>query len=79
MRRPPRASDHRRQHRAEPDGHHFRNRHLVNDGGYTIKVPVARYRLEVELRGGDQLAKQPEQTNVNIGDVDERMDFVIGR
>ena len=50
-----------------------------NDGGYTIKVPPGRYRLEVELRGGDQLAKQPEQTNVNIGDVDERMDFVIGR
>jgi hypothetical protein len=50
-----------------------------NDGGYTIKVPPGRYRLEVELRGGDQLAKQPEQTNVTIGDVDERMDFVIGR
>ena len=50
-----------------------------NDGGYTIKVPPGRYRLEVELRGGDQLAKQPEQTTVTIGDVDERMDFVIGR
>jgi hypothetical protein len=33
----------------------------------------------VELRGGDQLAKQPQQTNVNVGDVDERMDFVVGR
>lgn len=51
----------------------------ASNGGYTIKVPTGRYRLEVELRGGDQLAKQPEQTNVNIGDVDERMDFVIGR
>jgi len=49
------------------------------DGGYTLKVPPGRYRLEVELRGGDQLAKQPQQTNVNIGDVDERMDFVVGR
>ena len=49
------------------------------DGGYTIKVPPGRYRLEVELRGGDQLARQPEQFNVNVGDVDERMDFVIGR
>ena len=48
-------------------------------GGYTIKVPPGRYRLEVELRGGDQLAQQPEQTNVNIGDVDETMNFVIGR
>src|SRR5436190_9857378 len=48
-------------------------------GGYTIQVPPGRYRLEVELRGGDQLAKQPEQTNVTIGDVDEELDFVIGR
>jgi hypothetical protein len=50
-----------------------------NTGGYTIKVPTGRYRLEVELRGGDQLAKQPGQTNVNVGDVDEELDFVIGR
>jgi hypothetical protein len=49
------------------------------DGGYTIKVPPGRYRLEVELRGGDQLARQPDQINVNIGDVDERMNFVVGR
>jgi len=49
------------------------------NGGYTVKVPPGRYRLEVELRGGDQLAQQPEQTNVNVGDVDERMNFVVGR
>jgi hypothetical protein len=48
-------------------------------GGYTIQVPPGRYRMEVELRGGDQLAKQPEQTHVNAGDVDAQMDFVIGR
>ena len=51
----------------------------TSSGGYTIKVPTGRYRLEVELRGGDQLARQPEQTNVNVGDVDAQMDFVIGR
>jgi len=49
------------------------------DGGYTIKVPPARYRLEVELRGGDQIATQPGQFNLNVGDVDAQMDFVIGR
>jgi hypothetical protein len=48
-------------------------------GGYTIQVPPGRYRLEVELRGGDQLTKQPEQTNVNIGDLDESLNFVVGR
>ena len=50
-----------------------------SNGGYTIKVPPGRYRLEVELRGGDQLAQQPEQTNVNAGDVDDRLNFVVGR
>jgi hypothetical protein len=51
----------------------------AQNGGYTIKVPTGRYRLEVELRGGDQLAQQPEQTRVNVGDVDAQMNFVIGR
>ena len=50
-----------------------------NGGGFTIKVPPGRYRLEVELRGGDQLAQQPEQLNVNAGDVDATMNFVVGR
>jgi hypothetical protein len=49
------------------------------NGGYTMQVPPGRYRLEVELRGGDQLARQPEQTNVNAGDVDETLNFVVGR
>jgi hypothetical protein len=49
------------------------------NGGYTLKVPPGRYRMEVELRGGDQLAQQPEQTQVNVGDVDAQMNFVIGR
>lgn len=51
----------------------------ATNGGYTIKVPTGRYRLEVELRGGDQLGTQPEQRQVNVGDVDEKLDFVIGR
>jgi len=51
----------------------------AKNGGYTIKVPPGRYRMEVELRGGDQLAQQPEQTNVNVGDVDAQLNFVVGR
>jgi Carboxypeptidase regulatory-like domain len=47
-------------------------------GGYTIKVPPGRYRMEVELRGGDRLAQRPEQTQVNVGDVDAQLNFVIG-
>jgi hypothetical protein len=49
----------------------------ASNGGYTLKVPPGRYRLEVELHAGDRLAKQPDQFSVNIGDVDERMDFVV--
>ena len=48
-------------------------------GGYTIQVPPGHYRMEIELRGGDQLAQQPEQTDVNVGDVDAQMNFVVGR
>ena len=51
----------------------------ASDGGYTIQVHEGRYRLEVELRGGDQIAKQPAETNITLGDLDEALDFVIGR
>ena len=47
------------------------------NGGYTIKVPQGTYRLEVELRAGERIAKQPGQTRVNKSDLDPRRDFVI--
>ena len=48
------------------------------NGGYTIKVPeVGRYRLEVELRAGEVVAKGPEETDVNNGDLDPGRDFEI--
>ncbi len=51
----------------------------ADSGGYTIKVPAGKYRLEVELRGGDVIATQPPQTDVNVSDLDAQLDFVIGR
>lgn len=49
-----------------------------NNGGYTIKVPeVGRYRLEVELRDGEVVAKGPGETDVNNGDLDPGRDFEI--
>ena len=48
-------------------------------GGYTIQVPEGKYRLEVELRGGDVIATQPPQTSVNVSDLDALLDFVISR
>ena len=48
------------------------------NGGYTIKVPEeGRYRLEVELRDGEVIAKGPEETVVNNGDLDPGRDFEI--
>jgi hypothetical protein len=48
------------------------------NGGYTIKVPeVGRYRLEVELREGEVIAKGPGETDINNGDLDPGRDFEI--
>lgn len=47
------------------------------NGGYTIKVPEGTYRLEIELRTGESVAKQPAVTKINRSDLDPRRDFVI--
>jgi hypothetical protein len=48
------------------------------NGGYTIKVPEqGRYRIEVELRDGEVVAKGPEETDINNGDIDSGRDFEI--
>jgi Carboxypeptidase regulatory-like domain len=46
-------------------------------GSYTLKVPPGRYRLEVELRPGEQLSKQPGETQINPSDLDPARNFVI--
>src|SRR5436305_785022 len=47
------------------------------NGGYTIQVPEGTYRIEVELRAGETLAKQPGETHVNNSDLDSGRDFII--
>ena len=47
------------------------------NGGYTIKLPQGTYRLEVELRPGEKIVKQPGETKVDKSDLDPRRDFVI--
>jgi hypothetical protein len=47
------------------------------NGGFTIKVPEGTYRIELELRPGEALAKQPGQTHINNGDLDSGRDFVV--
>lgn len=48
-----------------------------NAGTYTLKVPPGRYRLEVELREGERLAKQPGETQIDPSDLDPDRNFVI--
>ena len=47
------------------------------NGGYTIQVPVGTYRLEVELKQGDRVSKQPSETKIDKGDLDAQRNFVI--
>ena len=49
-----------------------------NAGTYSMKVPPGKYRLEVELREGERLVKQPGETQINASDLDPNRDFVIG-
>src|SRR5829696_7081238 len=49
----------------------------ATNGGYTIQVPEGSYRLEVELRDGERVSKQPGATRVNKSDLDAGRDFVI--
>lgn len=47
------------------------------NGGYTIKVPQGHYRLEIELRAGETVAKHPGDTQVNKSDLDPKRNFII--
>jgi Carboxypeptidase regulatory-like domain len=49
----------------------------ATNGGYTIRVPEGTYRIEIELRAGEALAKQPDTTRINNSDLDSGRDFVI--
>jgi hypothetical protein len=49
----------------------------ATNGGYTLKVPEGTYRLELELRPGETIAKHPEETRINRSDLDPKRDFVI--
>src|SRR3954452_23210349 len=49
----------------------------ATNGGYTIQVPEGTYRIEIELRAGETLAKQPGETRVGNSDPDSGSDFII--
>ena len=48
------------------------------NGGYTIKVPQqGTYHIEVETRDGEMVSKQPDDTEINNGDLDSGRDFEV--
>ena len=47
------------------------------NGGYTIKVPEGTYHINVEVRDGEMVSKQPDDTQINNGDLDSGRDFEI--
>jgi hypothetical protein len=47
------------------------------NGGYTIKVPMGTYRIEVALEPGEAVVKQPSDTKIDNSDLDPHRDFVI--
>lgn len=47
------------------------------NGGYTIKVPEGTYHIDVEVRDGEMVSKQPDDTQINNGDLDSGRDFEI--
>ena len=47
------------------------------NGGYTIKVPEGTYRIDVELRANETLAKRPDEARIHNGDVDAGRDFIV--
>jgi hypothetical protein len=47
------------------------------NGGFTIKVPQGTYRLELEIREGERITKQPTETRINRSDLDPQRDFVV--
>ena len=49
----------------------------ATNGGYTIKVPTGKYRIELELRAGETLSEQPSVTDINTSDLDADRDFEV--
>ena len=47
-------------------------------GGFSIKVPPGKYRLEVDLRDGERILRSPGTIDINKSDLDANLEVVIG-
>jgi hypothetical protein len=50
----------------------------ARDGGFTMELPAGKYRLDLALRGGETLVKQPGIVDLGHGDIDSHIEFVLG-
>ena len=48
-------------------------------GGFSIPVPPGRYRLEVELREGERVIRDPGSIDINESDLDANLEVVVGQ
>lgn len=49
----------------------------TSTGGYTVRVPAGKYRLELEIRSNEEISSAPDATDVDAGDLDAGRDFVL--
>jgi Carboxypeptidase regulatory-like domain len=49
----------------------------ASNGGYTMKVPLGKYRLQVELQPGEQVVDAPSELQINASDLDAGRNFTI--
>ena len=47
-------------------------------GGFSIQVPPGKYRLEVELRDGEAITKEPGTIDINKSDLDANIMVEVG-
>ena len=47
------------------------------NGGYTIKLPMGRYRVSVQLNANELVKSGPDELVINRSDVDSGRDFII--
>jgi hypothetical protein len=48
-----------------------------DNGGFTIQLPAGKYRLELALRDGETLVKHPGIVDLDRGDIDSHIEFVV--
>ena len=47
-------------------------------GGFSIPVPPGKYRLEIDLREGERILREPGTIDINESDLDANLEVAIG-